>query len=447
MSRNVSESVKKRIAGRQEYKCANSPNKTLKGIEGFTCPLWDMRGGSFNESGYEIDHIIEHSISHNDDEKNLQALCLMCHSTKSKRFASSKAKNKTPDPPKVTKPKKKYCIEIDTDSDSDFSSESDKNNIESEPESESEETTPIEKPNNEPKVSFDSDSESESVLSDTEPNYIGLSVDQSVWKLANALVTDPSIEKIICGYNEKNHSYLIYRFNKTTTLYELIDAQKFINTIRKHVASDKNVRDIAIEVCRLTFMINLREMLDSDTSENYLNGYCVNNKLLKRTPLNYVTKCKNDFFCANVSDYIETFYKSTKSKEDKIDKEEFIDLYCIHSTLDINRNSVLKNATEYGLKYSSKGYFIGLKKIIFSCDLDIYQQFYKKHIKKTNSIADIINRQTLVSKFIKWYDMEIMDKLKPADREIVYCFSMHVFGLSSRRGEEFPLTKFKIVGI
>jgi hypothetical protein len=96
MARNVSESVKKRVAGKQNFKCANSNDRTLKGLEGFFCPLWQIKGsiqGIFNESGYEIDHIVEHSISHDDNENNLQALCLMCHSVKSKRFATNKAKN------------------------------------------------------------------------------------------------------------------------------------------------------------------------------------------------------------------------------------------------------------------------------------------------------------------------------------------------------------------
>jgi hypothetical protein len=31
------------------------------------------------ESGYEIDHIKEYRINQNNDNKNLQALCVMCY--------------------------------------------------------------------------------------------------------------------------------------------------------------------------------------------------------------------------------------------------------------------------------------------------------------------------------------------------------------------------------
>ena len=46
--RNVSESVKKQVAGRQRYSCAT--------IEGYNCP---MNNQPFDESGYDIDHIVE----------------------------------------------------------------------------------------------------------------------------------------------------------------------------------------------------------------------------------------------------------------------------------------------------------------------------------------------------------------------------------------------------
>lgn len=91
MSRNISESIKKRIAGKQEFKCANNPDVELVGIVGFMCPLWARSGaGNFNEAGYEIDHIIEHSITYDNNEKNLQALCLMCHTVKTKRFMNNR---------------------------------------------------------------------------------------------------------------------------------------------------------------------------------------------------------------------------------------------------------------------------------------------------------------------------------------------------------------------
>jgi len=88
MSRSVSESLKKSIAGRQNYKCANKPGSQLRGLEKFECPLWNKKNdpGIFDESGYEIDHIVEFSQCHNDDEENLQALCRNCHVVKTTRF-------------------------------------------------------------------------------------------------------------------------------------------------------------------------------------------------------------------------------------------------------------------------------------------------------------------------------------------------------------------------
>lgn len=68
---NLSETIKKNIAGRQYYKCANRPNAKLKKIENYTCPLWaknDENKGSFDQSGYEIDFIALH----------LHALCNCC---------------------------------------------------------------------------------------------------------------------------------------------------------------------------------------------------------------------------------------------------------------------------------------------------------------------------------------------------------------------------------
>jgi hypothetical protein len=84
--RKVTEALKKLIAGRQNYKCANKINSQV--VKNYNCPLWqnEERQGSFGEEGYQIDHIIEHSISKNDAQENLQALCLSCHSVKTRRF-------------------------------------------------------------------------------------------------------------------------------------------------------------------------------------------------------------------------------------------------------------------------------------------------------------------------------------------------------------------------
>jgi pyruvate-formate lyase-activating enzyme len=107
MSRKLSEAKKKMIAGSQHYKCANKPESNLIGLKNYKCPLYfhndPILKGSFDQSGYEIDHITlslsgqvmleavlpsitEHCIDQNDDMDNLQALCKMCHSVKTKKF-------------------------------------------------------------------------------------------------------------------------------------------------------------------------------------------------------------------------------------------------------------------------------------------------------------------------------------------------------------------------
>lgn len=84
---HLKESTKKLVAGKQKYKCNNKSNSKI--IENYDCPLWSKNDGSFDESGYEIDHIVEFSISKNNDINNLQALCHSCHSVKTKRFFSN----------------------------------------------------------------------------------------------------------------------------------------------------------------------------------------------------------------------------------------------------------------------------------------------------------------------------------------------------------------------
>ena len=66
-------------------------------MENYKCPYWKLPDentkGSFDSTGYEIDHIMEFSISGNDDRANLQALCLPCHREKTNRFNSMKKNN------------------------------------------------------------------------------------------------------------------------------------------------------------------------------------------------------------------------------------------------------------------------------------------------------------------------------------------------------------------
>ena len=49
-----------------------------------------FNGGNFDDSGYEFDHIDEFSITKNNDESNIQALCPCCHSFKTRRFRKNK---------------------------------------------------------------------------------------------------------------------------------------------------------------------------------------------------------------------------------------------------------------------------------------------------------------------------------------------------------------------
>ena len=89
-SRKVTNSVKKQVAGKQYNKCANNPNIKIIGLGDYKCPLWQNKNddikGCFDESGYEIDHIIEHSLTQNDNIDNLQALCKLCHTVKTNNF-------------------------------------------------------------------------------------------------------------------------------------------------------------------------------------------------------------------------------------------------------------------------------------------------------------------------------------------------------------------------
>lgn len=86
--RKVSKYVKECVVARQANRCANVPSENNRGLEDYQCPLWDSRTnqGMFDDSGYEIDHIIEVADGGSDHENNLQALCKCCHSVKTSRF-------------------------------------------------------------------------------------------------------------------------------------------------------------------------------------------------------------------------------------------------------------------------------------------------------------------------------------------------------------------------
>ncbi len=40
MSRQVSDAMKKKIAGKQHFKCNNQPNSNLFRLTNYKCPLW-----------------------------------------------------------------------------------------------------------------------------------------------------------------------------------------------------------------------------------------------------------------------------------------------------------------------------------------------------------------------------------------------------------------------
>ena len=65
--------------------CANNPNNFAPGCKGYICPLWKNSNGLFDESGLQIDHIIEVTHGGTNDIHNLQTLCPCCHSVKTKR--------------------------------------------------------------------------------------------------------------------------------------------------------------------------------------------------------------------------------------------------------------------------------------------------------------------------------------------------------------------------
>jgi hypothetical protein len=87
-NRYISEKVKKQILKNQKGKCANEPGSNLFRIGDFPCPLWKLKeyNGTFNEAGYEFDHVIEHCKTNDNSISNLQALCPFCHSFKTKEF-------------------------------------------------------------------------------------------------------------------------------------------------------------------------------------------------------------------------------------------------------------------------------------------------------------------------------------------------------------------------
>lgn len=102
-------SRKEKIAAEQKYKCANKPGSDFEKIYNYKCMLWKHNDGKFDDAGYEIDHIMEKSITKDDSRENKHALCTSCHSVKTKHFMIK-------DP---IKPKKKVVSSNESSSSSD----------------------------------------------------------------------------------------------------------------------------------------------------------------------------------------------------------------------------------------------------------------------------------------------------------------------------------------
>jgi hypothetical protein len=87
--KTVSAKVKNELISLRKQ-CANNPSEQAPGCNGYYCPLWSFRNGFFDESGYQIDHIVEVKHGGSNEISNLQLLCPCCHSVKTKRCARQK---------------------------------------------------------------------------------------------------------------------------------------------------------------------------------------------------------------------------------------------------------------------------------------------------------------------------------------------------------------------
>ena len=84
LRKNISVKVKRQLMLIKQ--CANNPLNFAPGCKNYICPLWKNGGnGCFDESGFQIDHIIEVTHGGTNDVENLQLLCPCCHSVKTKR--------------------------------------------------------------------------------------------------------------------------------------------------------------------------------------------------------------------------------------------------------------------------------------------------------------------------------------------------------------------------
>ena len=83
---SINEATRLDIVHRQGGRCQNAIRRHIVTTAGasYTCPL-AARGGRFDASGYDIDHIREQADGGSDSPGNLQALCVCCHRVKTMR--------------------------------------------------------------------------------------------------------------------------------------------------------------------------------------------------------------------------------------------------------------------------------------------------------------------------------------------------------------------------